>query len=263
MHRDHVEPHGFDQSSVADYCGGRAAVVPLVSSAESAEAPARIPPRLESRGFLRRRVKRVAWDIAKGFLALLGVCTALCGSVSCIRSLDMSGEQLTRPETEGTEWGVVIGSVLVQPEKGASDKDVAGREVMGEYEFDIVQIQPGDPYGDTPYAERYRLDAKAGEERIFISRLRTGQYLFKNFHEARVRGIGGDLNLTFASMAGEVRYIGRILVEIPQRITVGKGYRFTVQNAREPTLAQVSEQHADLTKEAVNVPMRASGDVAP
>jgi hypothetical protein len=173
----------------------------------------------------------------------------------------MSGERITPP---GPAWGVVIGSVLVQPEKVASGNDTTGRDVSGSsYEFAIVQIQPGDPYGETPYAERYRLDAKAGEERIFISRLRTGQYLFKNFHEARIRGIGGDLNLTFASMAGEVRYIGRILVEIPQRVSVGKGYRFTVENAREPTLAQVSEQHADLTKEAVNVPMRASGDVAP
>jgi hypothetical protein len=30
-------------SSVADYCGGRAAVVPLLSSAEPAEAPVRMP----------------------------------------------------------------------------------------------------------------------------------------------------------------------------------------------------------------------------
>jgi len=207
-------------------------------------------------------VKIADRDVAKAndLFALLGFCAVLFGSVSCIRSLDMSDEHITPP---GTEWGVVIGSVLVQPEKGASDNDVMGRELMKEYEFDIVQIQPGDPYGETPYAERYRLDAKAGEERIFISRLRSGQYLFKNFHEARVRGIGGDLDLTFASMAGEVRYIGRVLVQIPQRVSVGKGYRFTVENAREPTFAQVSEQHPELTKDAVNVPLQAGGDVAP
>jgi hypothetical protein len=204
----------------------------------------------------------VVRDIAKAkdLFTLVGCCAALFGSVSCIRSLDMSGEHITQP---GTEWGVIIGSVLVQPEKGASDKDVKAREVAGEYEFDIVQIQPGDPNGETPYAERYRLETKVGEERIFISRLRTGQYLFKNFHETRVRGIGGDLNLTFASMAGEVRYIGRVVVEIPQRVSAGKGYRFTVEDAREPTLAQVSEQHADLTKDAVNVPMQASVNAAP
>jgi len=207
-------------------------------------------------------LKRVVPDLtkAKHLLALLGWCAVLFGSLSCVKSLDMSDEGVTRATTE---WGVVIGSVLVQPEKGASDHDVPGREVMKEYEFDIVQVQPGDPYGETPYAERYRLDAKSGEERIFIARLRTGQYLFKSFQEARVRGIGGELNLIFASMAGEVRYIGRVVVHIPQRVSVGKGYRFMVENAREPTLVQVSEQHAELTKDAVNVPMRASGDAAP
>jgi hypothetical protein len=65
------------------------------------------------------------------------------------------------------------------------------------------------------------------------------------------------LDLTFASMAGEIRYIGRVLVEIPQPIAKGKGYRFTIENAHEPTLAQVSHQHADLTKDVVDVPMQA------
>ena len=172
----------------------------------------------------------------------------------------MSGERITRP---GPEWGVVIGSVLVQLEKGGPGQDAAGREVADAYEFDIVQVQPGDPHGERPYAERYRLDATVGEERIFVSRLRSGQYLIKTFHEVGVRGIGGDLNVTFVSMAGEVLYIGRMLVVIPQRVSAGKGYRFTVENGREASFAQVSKQHADLTKDAMNVPMQARGDAAP
>ena len=105
--------------------------------------------------------------------------------------------------------------------------------------------------------EKYRLDAKAGEERIFISRLRSGQYLIRSFHEEGVTGLGGELDLVYSSMAGEIHYIGRVLVEIPQRVSRGKGYRFTVENAREPTLAQVSQQHVDLTKDVVDEPMQA------
>ncbi len=176
----------------------------------------------------------------------------LFGLVSCTTSFDMSGERITSP---GPEWGVVIGSVLVQPEKVASGKNATGRDVSGSsYDFDIVRIQPGDPNGEGPYVEQYRLDAKAGEERIFISRLRSGQFLIKSFHEEGMTGLGGELDLVFASMAGEIRYIGRVLVEIPQR---GKGYRFTVENARELTLAHVSQQHADLTKAVVDEPMQA------
>src|SRR5262249_35343815 len=136
----------------------------------------------------RDHTKFEACDFAKAkdLFVLLGCCAVLFGSVSCIQSLDMSGEHIAQP---GAKWGVVIGSVLVQPESGASGKDVAGREVVGEYEFDIVQIQPGDPTGETPYAERYWLEAKAGEERIFISPLRNGQDRFKKFSEAPGGGL--------------------------------------------------------------------------
>jgi hypothetical protein len=179
----------------------------------------------------------------------------LFGLASCTTSFDMSGERITPP---GPEWGVVIGSVLVQLERVSSGKNATGRDVSGSsYEFDIVRIQPGDPNGKGPYVEQYRFDAKAGEERIFISRLRSGQFLIRSFHEEGMTGLGGELDLVFASMAGEIRYIGRVLVEIPQRVSRGKGYRFTVENAREPTLAQVSQQHADMTKDVVDQPMQA------
>lgn len=195
---------------------------------------------------------------AKPFFAPVGFVAALAGLVSCTTSFDMSGERMT---PLGPEWGVVIGSVLVQPERVASGKDATGRDVSGSsYEFDIVQIQPGDPNGEDPYAKRYRLEVKAGEERMFIARLRSGQYLIKRFDEEGLTGLGGELELVVSSMAGEVRYIGRLLVKIPQRMSRGKDYRFTVENAREPILAQVSKQHAELTKDVVNVPMQARGD---
>lgn len=178
---------------------------------------------------------------------------ALLSLVSCSASLDMSGERLA---PLGPEWGVVIGSVLVQPEKVVTGKKATGHDISdSSYEFDIVQIQPADPNGEGPYVEKYRLTAKAGEERIFISRLRPGQFLIRSFKEEGVTGLGGELDVVFASVAGETRYIGRVLVEIPQRVSRGKGYRFTVENAREPTLARVPRQHADLTKNVVDEPM--------
>lgn len=183
--------------------------------------------------------------------AAIGIAISL---VSCTTSFDMSGERLT---ALGPEWGVVIGSVLVKPVKTSGEDDRRRDAADTTYQFDIVQSPPGDPDGESPYGERYRLDAKAGEERIFISRLRSGRYLMKTFSKDNMMGIGGDLDLLFDSMAGEVRYIGRVLVEIPQRVSRGKGYRFTVENARESTLAQVSHEHPDLAQRAVDVPMRA------
>ena len=192
---------------------------------------------------------------------LFALAAMLCVLVSCTTPLDTSGERVTLP---GPEWGVVIGSVLVRPEEVAPEKNAAGRDVSSSsYEFDIVSIQPGDPNGEGPYVQQYRLDAKAGEERIFIARLRSGQYLIRKFHEEGLTGLGGELDVVFASMAGEVRYIGRMVVDIPRRMSKGKDYRFTIENAREPTLAEVSTTHPDLTKNAVNTPMQIRADDGP
>jgi hypothetical protein len=195
---------------------------------------------------------RDLFALIAGFLALL------FGLVSCTTSFDMSDERIIAP---GPDWGVVIGSVLVRPEEPAPGKNATGRDVFNSsFEFDIVPIQPGDPSGEGPYVKQYRLDAKGGEERIFIARLRSGQYLIRRFHQEGLTGLGGELDLIFASMAGEVRYVGRVVVEIPRRISKGKDYRFTVENAREPTLAQVSAKRPDLIKDAVNIPMQVRGD---
>jgi hypothetical protein len=171
----------------------------------------------------------------------------------CAKSFDMSSERLT---PLGPEWGVVIGSVLIKPVKQADETGKSRESGEMIYEFDIVQSQPGDPEGEAPYAERYRLQSKAGEERVFMSRLRTGSYLIRSFAQDRVAGKGGDLGLVFDSMAGEVRYIGRLLIEVPQRVSRGKEYRFAVEDAREETLKKVAGQHPDLAKQAVDVPMR-------
>jgi hypothetical protein len=196
---------------------------------------------------------------SKDSIAILGLLAMLLGAVSCAKSLDMSDERALTP---GPEWGVVIGSVLVRPQ-AASDKNAMNQDAASSsYEFEIVPIQPGDPNGEGPYVKKYRLVAKAGEERMFIARLRTGQYLMRSFKQDNVIGLGGELDVVFTAMAGEVRYLGRVVVDIPPKMTRGKDYRFAIENAREPTLARVSTTHPDLTSDVVNMPMeiRARGE---
>ncbi|HKY71364.1 MAG TPA: hypothetical protein VJL88_05545 [Nitrospira sp.] len=175
---------------------------------------------------------------------------------ACAKSFDMSAERLT---PLGPEWGIVIGSVLV---KAADDNSKSGDAGDMTYQFDIVQSLPGSPDGG-PNSARYRLEAKAGEERTFVSSLREGKYLFKSFAQKRIVGVGGDLGLVFESTAGEIRYIGRLVVEIPQRVSRGKEYRFTVENARAGTMTQISNRHPDLARQAVDAPMRTREQPAP
>ena len=58
--------------------------------------------------------------------------------------------------------------------------------------------------------------------------------------------------LAFDSLPGEV---GRLLVEVPQRVSRGKEYRFTVENAREAALTYISARNPELAKQAVDAPM--------
>ena len=177
--------------------------------------------------------------------------------VSCAKPFDMSAERLT---PLGQEWGIVIGSVLV---KTADDNPKPNDARDATYQFDIVQSLPGSPDGG-PNSQRYRLEeAKAGEERTFVSRLREGRYLFKSFSQERIVGVGGDLGLVFESMAGEIRYIGRLVVEVPQHVSRGKKYRFTVENARAATMTQISSRHPEFARQAVDAPMRTREPLAP
>ena len=180
--------------------------------------------------------------------------------VACAKSFDMSSERLT---PVGPEWGIVIGSVLVKPAKVSDESGKSRDAAEATYEFDIVQSQPGDPEGESPYAERYRLDSKAGEERVFISRLRSGRYMIRSFAQDRIAGKGGDLGLVFDSMAGEVRYIGRLVVEVPQRVSRGKEYRYMVENAREATVTKIVGAQPELAKRVVDAPMRLLEQEAP
>lgn len=173
-------------------------------------------------------------------------------------SLDMSGGRI---EPAGPDGGVVIGSVLVQAEQEPPNSwfnRLFGRKAAGfVYDFEIVKIDGHDPEGVHPYADRYELDAKPGEERIFVARLPIGTYLFKTFRHEGLSAMGGDLGLTFSVAPDTTRYIGRLFLEVPRRVTMGVPFTYTVQDARDATLAAVRKQHPDVGQQAVNAPMQA------
>ncbi len=199
---------------------------------------------------IRRRCDVFGWVVCLvALLALAGCATP---------SLDMSGGRI---EPAGPDGGVVIGSVLVQAEQEPPNSwfnRLFGRKAAGfVYDFEIVKIGGHDPEGVPPYADRYELDAKPGEERIFVARLPIGTYLFKTFRHEGLSAMGGDLGLTFSVAPDATRYIGRLFLEVPRRVTMGVPFTYTVQDARDATLAAVHKQHPDVGQQAVDAPMQA------
>jgi len=163
-------------------------------------------------------------------------------STSCAKTLDMSGDRIAVP---GIEWGVVVGSVEIEPEKPERPSNI--QPLANEtFILNVVQIQPGDPEGIRPYADTYELTAKAGEDKLFVSRLRPGRYLIRSFQASGFMGLGGDIKAVFTVEPAAVRYIGRLHIVVPRYLSHDRPYRFTLENAQQADVAKLTERHPDL-----------------
>lgn len=185
----------------------------------------------------------------------------LLGLSACTTPFDMSSERAMLPTPD---LGIVIGSVLVLPETDEYGGFTWAREAAGRaYKFQIVQIKPDDPYGTGLTARKYDFTAKAGEEKVFVSRLLPGDYLVKAFRDTGLAGLGGELDVVLSVEAGAVRYVGRLQLHVPHYLSRGKGYRFTIDNTRGETLARVGQQQPALTETVVDAPMQVRKVVTP
>lgn len=57
-------------------------------------------------------------------------------------------------------------------------------------------------------------------------------------------------------LADTIRDIGRLLLEMPRRVTMGVPYMYQVQDAREATLSAVLTQHPEVARAVANAPMQ-------
>ena len=163
----------------------------------------------------------------------------------------MSGDRIAVP---GIEWGVVVGSVEIEPEKPERPSNI--QPLANEtFILDVVQIQPGDPEGLRPYADTYELTTKAGEDKLFVSRLRPGRYLIRSFQASGFVGLGGDIKAMFTVEPGAVRYIGRLHILIPRYLSHDRPYRFTLENAQQADVAKLTKSHPDLANVIHEAPM--------
>ncbi|BFU96431.1 MAG: protein of unknown function [Nitrospira sp.] len=173
-------------------------------------------------------------------------------------SLDMSNQPVEPP---GPGWGVVVGSVLVEAEDDPPDSwwnRTFGRNAEGfTYEFQIVKVELTDPNGTShPYAQQYRLDAKPRVERMFVARLPVGSYLIKTFRHEGLSAIGGDLDVRFSVEAGRTQYLGRLVLDVPRRVSFGAPYTFRIVDERATAIAAIRQRQPALAEEVVNRPMQ-------
>ena len=176
---------------------------------------------------------------------------SLLVATSCAKSLDMSGDHIAVP---GVDYGVVVGLVVVDPEKPETPSNL--QPLANEtFILNVVQIQPGDPEGISPYADTYELTSKAGEDKLFVSRLRPGRYLIRSFQSSGFVGLSGDIKATFTVEPAEVRYIGRLHIVVPRYLSHDRPYRFTLEKAQQADVAKLATSYPDLATAVRDAPM--------
>ena len=193
---------------------------------------------------------RSHWPVTLiGMLVLVG-CTT-------VPSLDRSEGPIEPP---GQDIGVVIGSVLVQTDQEPPDSwftRLFGRKATGfDYDFEILKVP--NPAGEqTPGDERYALEVKPAVERTFVARLPFGRYVINSFRYKRISVLAGELGLTFVVAPRATLYIGRLILKVPRRVSLGTPFAVEIQNARESTIAALQTQHPGLGRDAVEALIQA------
>ncbi|HKT33872.1 MAG TPA: hypothetical protein VJR03_03500 [Nitrospira sp.] len=185
------------------------------------------------------------------FVSLIGI-LALAGCGTTPPSLDMSDGPIYPP---GQQVGIVIGSVLVQTDEEPPDSwfyRLFGRKTAGfDYDFEIVRAidttnpQPTDN-------ERYKLEVKPAVERIFVARLPFGRYVINGFRYKGLSVLAAELGLNFVVAPRTTLYIGRLIVKVPPRVSLGTPYEVEIENARETTVAALQTQHPGLGRDALD-----------
>lgn len=164
-------------------------------------------------------------------------------------SFDMSGGPIDPP---GQDIGIVIGSVFVETEEIPPDSWLTrlfGRKASGfDYDFEILSVP--NPADVRKIEARYRLDVKPGEERIFAARVPFGRYVINRFRYKGVSLLAGELGANFVVAPRTTLYIGRFVLKVPRRVSLGTPYDVEIQDAREATIAALQPRHPGLGLDA-------------
>jgi len=166
-------------------------------------------------------------------------------------SLDMSDGPIEPP---GQDIGIVIGSVLVQTDQEPPDfwfDKLFGRTTKKfDYAFEIVRAVG--PHPQLSDEERYGLEVQPAVERIFVARLPFGRYVINAFRYKGITVLAGELGWNFVVAPRATLYIGRLILAVPRRATLGTPYTVEIQNAREVTIDALQTQHPGLGRDAID-----------
>lgn len=157
-------------------------------------------------------------------------------------------------QSVGDKEGVVVGSVLITAAKVDKNESVWSF-LKGRKADDLkYAINIADSGYENPFKERYKIMATAGEETVFIKKLPAGNY---DMDSLGVVGWDGSQRLTFLlSINFDVKpqqttYIGRLMVNLPERITKGSPVKVSILDAQQETIEKLKNEYPSIASDTV------------
>jgi hypothetical protein len=170
---------------------------------------------------------------------LLSGCASMTSTKEELRSL-------------GGSEGIVVGSVLLTVEQGDANESgwafLKGRKA-GELEYYVAVSEKG----FNPLKATYSLPAIPGKEAFFVKKLPAGHYTMGNIGPTGFLApqVTFPLDLGFEVTPQKVSYIGKLVVNLPNRILGGGRFEFTIQDAQQETIDKLRSDYPSIVPNSV------------
>jgi hypothetical protein len=152
----------------------------------------------------------------------------------------------------GENEGIVVGSVLLTAEKVDAEESgwafLKGRKA-GDLEYSISISETA----FNPLEIVYSVPAKPGKEAVFIKKLPIGNYNMDNLRPSGifVPKLRLNLDINFNVKPRQTTYIGKLVVNFPDRIDAGSRVRVEIQDAQEETIGKLKDEHPSIVPDTV------------
>ncbi len=160
-------------------------------------------------------------EVMRTLAGVLCVALLMCGCATSSHTLIVDPSQA---HDLGHDEGIVFGSVRVEIAPGG---ERSGRRTAG-FNYALIGCVRKPVHGfidlmtSHPCDEHWGLAVSLGEERTFVVRLPTGSHAIRGLRVIPTWSfVGGefDIDATYQVTSGEVTYIGRLVLVLPERLT--------------------------------------------
>jgi len=172
-------------------------------------------------------------------LTLLSGCASMTSSKEELQSL-------------GENEGIVVGSVLLSAANVDADESgwafLRGRKA-GELEYSVSISEAV----FNPFQTTYSVPAKPGKEEVFVKKLPVGSY---NMNEITPSGFLAPqlvltLTINFNVKPRQTSYIGKLVVNFPDRIMMGSPAHVEILDAQEETVEKLRGEYPSIVPNMV------------